>query len=234
MFFRNICLQVITIHLFGFKIYEFEKIKFFFINIFVQVIILCIFVEIIKKSITMKNLILTIVFVLVSLVSFSQKLTRMTDLEIRVLELVNEFRVSEGLPPVKWDKRTYDAASHHGKYLSGDVQTSHDETEDSKFVTELVDLSDRMTKYVTFRATGMENIVEVNFVGVDTPEEWESLAHWIVDAWKESPSHRDGMLMDKRISSNLKYGGVSIYKVSDHPKYEGAQWGCAVLVLSVY
>jgi hypothetical protein len=66
MFLRNICFQVITIHLFGFKVYEFEKIKFFFINIFVQVIILCIFVEIIKKSITMKNLFFALLILVVS------------------------------------------------------------------------------------------------------------------------------------------------------------------------
>lgn len=72
MFLRNICLQVITIHLFGFKVYEFEKIKFFFINIFVGMNILCIFVEIIKKSTTMKKLIFTLIVTLISLVSFSQ------------------------------------------------------------------------------------------------------------------------------------------------------------------
>lgn len=182
----------------------------------------------------MKNLILTIAFVLVSLVSFSQKLTRMTDLENRVLELVNEFRVSEGLPPVKWDKRTYDAANHHCKYLSDIVEVSHYETEDSKYVTEFVNLSDRLNKYVSVRATGMENIVDLNFIGVDTPEEWEALAVWIVEAWKTSPSHREGMLYDLEINSNLMYGGVSIYKVSDHPKYEGAQWGTVVLVMTVY
>ena len=74
MFLRNICLQVITIHLFGFKVYEFEKIKFFFINIFVQVIILCIFVEIIKKSTTMKNTIFTLIVTLISLAGSSQSL----------------------------------------------------------------------------------------------------------------------------------------------------------------
>jgi hypothetical protein len=72
MFLRNICLQVITIHLFGFKVYEFEKNQILFNKYFVQMNILYIFVEIIKKSTTMKNLILTVTFVLVSLVSFSQ------------------------------------------------------------------------------------------------------------------------------------------------------------------
>jgi uncharacterized protein YkwD len=234
MFLRNICLQVITIHLFGFKVYEFEKNQILFHKYFVRMNILYIFVEIIKKSTTMKNLILTITFILVSLLSFSQKLTRMTDLEKRVLELVNEFRVSEGLPPVKFDERTYNAASHHCKYLGGDVQTSHDETEDSKFVTELVDLDDRLSRYVSIRATGMENIVELNFIGVETPEQWEALAQWIVEAWKNSPTHRAAMLFDFRLSANLEYGAVSIYKVSDHPKYGGAQWGSAVLVMTVY
>ena len=72
MFLRNICFQVITIHLFGFKVYEFEKIKFFFINIFVQVIILRIFVEIIKKSTTMKNIITTLILTVSTLIGYSQ------------------------------------------------------------------------------------------------------------------------------------------------------------------
>jgi len=49
IFLRNICLQVITIHLFGFKVYEFEKNQILLNKYFVGMNILYIFVEIIKK-----------------------------------------------------------------------------------------------------------------------------------------------------------------------------------------
>ena len=75
MFLRNICLQVITIHLFGFKVYEFEKNQILFHKYFVGMNILYIFVEIIKKSITMKNTILTLIVTLISLVVNSQVIT---------------------------------------------------------------------------------------------------------------------------------------------------------------
>jgi hypothetical protein len=73
MFLRNICLQVITIHLFGFKVYEFEKNQILFHKYFVRMNILYIFVEIIKKSTTMKNLILTITLIFLTNLLFSQK-----------------------------------------------------------------------------------------------------------------------------------------------------------------
>jgi hypothetical protein len=49
-----------------------KKNQILFHKYFVRMNIIHIFVEIIKKSTTMKNLILTITFILVSLVSFSQ------------------------------------------------------------------------------------------------------------------------------------------------------------------
>jgi hypothetical protein len=72
MFLRNICLQVITIHLFGFKVYESEKKQILFHKYFVGMNIIYIFVEIIKKSTTMKNTIFTLIVTLISLVVNSQ------------------------------------------------------------------------------------------------------------------------------------------------------------------
>jgi len=72
MFLRNICLQVITIHLFGFKVYEFEKNQILFNKYFVRMNILYIFVEIIKKSTTMKNILNILVGLLLSVNVFGQ------------------------------------------------------------------------------------------------------------------------------------------------------------------
>ena len=66
IFLRNICLQVITIHLFGFKVYEFEKNQILLNKYFVGMNILYIFVEIIKTNTNMKNLFLGLLVLVIT------------------------------------------------------------------------------------------------------------------------------------------------------------------------
>ena len=62
----------------------------------------------------MKRL-LTILLTFVSLISYSQE--RVPELEKLIFDKVNQYRVSQGLKPVVWNDKVYEASYHHALYI---------------------------------------------------------------------------------------------------------------------
>lgn len=172
----------------------------------------------------MKNII-TFLFTLLTLVSFSQE--RVHELEKLIFDKVNQFRVSEGLLAVKWNDKVYDAAYHHAYYLSDrDITLSHYEVEDKENFVEMERAQDRIKHYYNKNAWGIECVTSTGFVkyGGDL----EKIAQRVVNSWIKSPSHRKGMLFESPSGTTLKFGAVSVLKVRDACK---SGWARPTLVL---
>jgi len=155
---------------------------------------------------------------------------RVYELEKIIFKKVNEFRVSEGLSPVKWNDKVYDAANHHALYISKrGIQVSHYEIEsvyDKENFVEMRRAQDRIKHYYHENAYGIECIADINFVWYKG--DLEKIAEWTVNAWINSPDHRKGLLFESPSGTSLKFGAVSVLKVVDIVK---SGWARPVLVL---
>ena len=173
------------------------------------------------------------IFALIYLSSIFAALTckgqeRVPELENIIFQKVNEFRVSEGLLPVKWNNNVYNAAEHHALYISKrGIQVSHYEIEsvyDKENFVEMERAQDRIKHYYHENAWGIECITNINFVWYKG--DLEKIAEWTVNAWINSPNHRKGLLFESPSGTSLKFGAVSVLKVTD-----SCEWARPVLVL---
>ena len=64
----------------------------------------------------MKNLI-TILLLIISITSYGQ-----SELEVKIFKYFNEYRIENGLKPLKFDKKVLLAAQHHNTYLNKHIQ----------------------------------------------------------------------------------------------------------------
>jgi uncharacterized protein YkwD len=155
---------------------------------------------------------------MVSLVSFSQEMKRDTTLvrqiklEKLVLQYINDYRVSLGIKPVKWDDKIYVLASHQAHYLSyRGVELSHFQTQDRPNHTELRYLCDGVAYFKIDTQESIECLTSAFTLGLNTQKDYEDVAHEVVNSWINSIAHRNGM-----IQSNLEVGVVSIYLMEGH------------------
>tara|TARA_B100001250_G_C19748008_1_gene766296 strand:+ start:323 stop:838 length:516 start_codon:yes stop_codon:yes gene_type:complete len=166
---------------------------------------------------------LAIIYIICCGCIFSQE--RVAELEKIIFEKINTYRTSQGLDPVIWNKKVYDAAYHHALYISErGIDVSHYELRDKENFMELERAQDRIKYYYNERAWGIECIANINFVWHDG--DLEQIAEWTVNAWINSPKHRKGLLFDNEGYGKLQYGAVSVLKVTDL-----CSWARPVLVL---
>ncbi len=188
--------------------------------------ILHIFVEIIKKSTTMKNLITILLVLVISLTSYGQKykedttIVRQTELEQLVFKYINEYRVSLGKKPVKWDDNVYKVASHESRYLTcKGIELSHYQDQDRPNHKEIVFFYERLEYFNIKYRDAIENIQSGTVLYYPDKVTMEKVARQIVQSWISSESHREAM-----IQYNMKIGAVSIYRLNK-------SGGCPVLVM---
>ena len=198
--------------------------------------ILYIFVEIIKKSITMKNLISTIVFVLGSLVSIGQyvppkiiKTTYVdaTEVEKNVLDEVNRQRKLHGLRPCVFCPIAKEMAKYHTIYLSNyNADLSHDEPTDYENFVELT-FEQRRDKYLKGKYVG-ECAQGGSIDNFNNESNWNVVvSKEIVTSWMNSPPHRAIIL-----NPIYRFFAVSILDVTYHTdKGREIKGSCPVLVL---
>jgi uncharacterized protein YkwD len=127
--------------------------------------------------------------------------------EQRVVELVNEARAGQGLPPLKRNPALDQAARYHAADLGEDNYFDHDTFD--RVAGELVEVCDtwsRISNYYT-GASG-ENIA----AGYATPED-------VVQGWMDSEGHRANMLSDHSTEIGIGYfegaGDYNQYWVQD-------------------
>lgn len=131
----------------------------------------------------------------------------------KVFEKINEYRASNNLTILSWDKGIYEGAKHHTDY---EYLLNKEEIESASNQKDIM-VKARSGHDETYVVPGIpgENFElrsnKYNFIGecvimysghIEYSE--EVIADWIVKAWKDSPSHNE-ILIDPRYS----YGAIA-------------------------
>lgn len=184
----------------------------------------------------MKNLISTIVFILVSLVSIGQyvppkiiKTTYVdaTEVEKNVLDEVNRQRKLHGLHPCVFCPIAKEMAKYHAIYLSDyDSELSHDEPIDFENFVEL-SFEGRANKFLPGKEVG-ECVQGGSIDNFNNESNWSVVvSKEIVTSWMNSPPHRAIIL-----NPIYRFFAVSILDVTYHTdKGREIKGSCPVLVL---
>lgn len=162
----------------------------------------CRALEIIRHSFsfsgTMSRLFARLLFfiVAVSVTSVNAQRTRLTDAELaqEVHKLINEYRVGEGLPALKYDATVAAEALTHSRNMANkSVAFGHDGFEER---------SERLSKKLSGVGATAENVA---YVGRD--------AERVVKMWLNSAGHK------KNIIGNYNYTGIGIAESKDGTVY---------------
>ena len=103
-------------------------------------------------------------------------------MEVEILDLVNEYRLSKGLNTLEFDHVAYDYASSHTKDMISEGQISHDDFD--------------------IRSSNLAQEANADYVSENVGKSF-STAKGIVEAWIKSPTHR------KVMEGNFLYTAVS-------------------------
>ena len=140
----------------------------------------------------MNKTILNILFLFLTLNVFSQ-----TDLELKVFQKINDYRVENGVNRLKWDDATYKSTIVHTKYMVNNSELCHTEdSETPRFTSRLMLFQDK--SYII----GNENVSRVSINGIE--DSIDKIADKILYSWKSSSGHNSVML-----SGGLIIGAVS-------------------------
>jgi uncharacterized protein YkwD len=138
----------------------------------------------------MKKLIF--IFSTLSLSSFSQE-----ELDLKVLKLVNRYRVENHLKPLIWDTIMTKVSNHQVNYMSTTGHLSHSQLEeDSTNFNVVKKFEDKfINQGVNFKCTVFENCSVV----FDSDKlSTDSIVYHVVNGWKNSVKHNE-VLLDKRL-----------------------------------
>jgi len=125
---------------------------------------------------------LNILFVFLTLNVFSQ-----TDLELKVFQKINDYRVENGRHRLKWDDATYKSTQVHTEYMIKEGKLSHTEdSETPKFTNRLMLFQD--DNWII----GNENVSAVSTNHTDNSI--DEISDLILYSWKRSKGHNSAML----------------------------------------
>lgn len=154
----------------------------------------------------MRNKLLLLIAGLVLSISASAQ----SQIDSVLFKLINEYRVSKGVQPMKWDSSISKMAVHHSEYMiqypytfhqavTGDFCTDsispHEERVPVQGIDRVVTVSDRFKRFVPggYGIYGSENICfggAGKYVNMSANE----IAKDIFEGWKNSPKHNENML----------------------------------------
>ena len=130
----------------------------------------------------MNKTILNILFVFLTLNVFSQ-----TDLELKLFQKINDYRVENGRHRLKWDDATYKSTQVHTEYMIKEGKLSHTEdSETPKFTNRLMLFQD--DNWII----GNENVSAVSTNHTDNSI--DEISDLILYSWKRSKGHNSAML----------------------------------------
>lgn len=161
-----------------------------------------------------------------TLTTYSQE--RMYKAEKIIFEMVNSYRISQGLEAVIWSDKVYESAYHHSSYMSNEgVGFEHTEMVDIVGHEEINDVQQRIKKYCGEYAWGTECMAGLPLISFSNePFDLKEACWGVVSSWITSPGHRKAMLFDLEGNGNLRFGAVSVI----HVKY--CESSVPVLVLT--
>lgn len=153
----------------------------------------------------MKKLTL-ILSLLVSIISIPQ-----TELDLKVFNLVNEYRKENNLKELVWDTMVLKVSKNQVEYMSITGHLVHDQLEEDSLKFNITnDFASKFIKQgINFNCVVFENcavIFNTNRMSVD------SIAYLVIDGWKKSPIHNEVMLDPKMTNVGISHKNGSIYK----------------------
>ena len=130
----------------------------------------------------MNKTILNILFVFLTLNVFSQ-----TDLELKVFQKINDYRVENGRHRLKWDDATYKSTQIHTEDMIKEGKLSHKEDSETRsFWNRLMLFQD--DNWII----GNENVSAVSTNHTDNSI--DEISDLILYSWKSSKGHNSAML----------------------------------------
>ena len=150
----------------------------------------------------MKNLI-TILLLIISITSYGQ-----SELEVKIFKYFNEYRIENGLKPLKFDKKVLVAAQHHNTYLNNNGYPHNYILDNSHHEKELKYAADRIKYYGTTNFLGSAECILYKFRRYKQDD--NDLLKTAIESWDNSPSHQRIMLLDY-----MDIGAISILELED-------------------
>jgi uncharacterized protein YkwD len=153
----------------------------------------------------MKILIL-ISSILISILSYSQ-----SELDLKILNLVNEYRIENNLNPLVWDTIMVKVSDNQVDYMSTTGHLVHDQLEEDTILFKVAKtFQEKFTnKGIDFRCFVFENCAVV--FNTDTLT-LNQIANYVIDGWKKSPIHNEIMLDPKMTNVGISHKKGDIYK----------------------
>lgn len=160
----------------------------------------------------MKKIITTLLFLLVSIISYSQ-----TNLDKKIFRAVNEYRISNGLNAWVWNQDLFRVSEKHNYYQIQIKNVSHDESINIKDHVEVRRLGDRVSEGVgsNWECVG-ENLACIASEDLTVSE----IVEKTVNGWIASPPHHKLLLSSKIM---FKYGSVSSHRGSEYVRAKRCQ-----------
>lgn len=169
----------------------------------------------------MKNLLTTLLLIL-TITSYGQ-----TKLDSLIFDMVNEYRVSNGLTAWVWDDNTFLIAEKHNEYQVKISDISHKELQDVEDHKEVSRLAHRFDVVFTNWMRCGENIAVVNTLDLSV----EEIAATTLEMWIASPPHNRTLLQPTK----YEYGAISSHSSTKWSRSKYAHSNSWVYVtLNVY
>ena len=147
--------------------------------------------------------ILTILLTILTIYSYGQ-----SDLEVKIFEYFNDYRVQHNLKPLKFDGRVLLAAEHHNNYLNDNGYPYNYILDNPHREKELPYASDRLKNCGTIGFLSSGECILYKF------RTWkqnnDDLLKTAIESWDNSPTHKRFMLLE-----NIDIGAISILELKD-------------------
>ncbi len=148
---------------------------------------------------TMKNIITTIAMFILTINIYAQ-----VDLEHKILNEINKYRVENGLNKIVWNNSVYNVAKNQSTYMKLSGLLTHDQNVN---IPNFVEESDFIKRFNKFGVNGYpgENLAYLPDTFQTVNDKNIAIAKLVVYLWKNSPSHNELLLTDY-----FNYGAVSV------------------------
>jgi uncharacterized protein YkwD len=147
---------------------------------------------------TMKNIITTIAMFILTINVYAQ-----VELEHKILNEINKYRVENGLDTIVWNDKAYPIAKNQSLYMKLSGVLTHNQTINVPNFVEQPNFEKRVSK--TGLEFGGENLAYLVDTFENISKKYDEMAKLTVQMWKQSPSHNELLL-----TNYYNVGAVSV------------------------
>ena len=145
---------------------------------------------------------------IILLLSFSITSYGQSKFEIKIFKYFNDYRVENGLKPLKFEKKVLLAAEHHNNYLNDNGYPYNYILDNGHHEKELKYAADRLKHYGTTGFLSSGECILYTFRAWKQND--DDLLKSAITCWDDSPSHKRIMLLE-----NIDIGAISILELKD-------------------